>query len=152
MYPYFQEIINYLYLGNSKSLEYSKFDLIINCTKENQVPFPTHYPTECIRIPIRDDPSEYNNLLQILLNTDVLEQIHNQITNKKKVLVHCLMGQQRSCAVVACYLIKYRNLTPEESINFIISKRPIAFFGAVNFLQTIICFFQKSNIKKEAIS
>ena len=152
MYPYFQEIINYLYLGNSKSVEYSKFDMIVNCTKENQVPFPTHYITKCIRIPIKDDPSEYNNLLQILLNTDVLEQIHNHITNKKQVLVHCVMGQQRSCAVVACYLIKYRNLTTEESINFIISKRPIAFFGSVNFLQTIICFFQKSIGKKEAIN
>jgi protein-tyrosine phosphatase len=57
------------------------------------------------------------------------------------------MGQQRSCAVVACYLIKYYNLTPQEAIDFIKLKRPIAFFGNVNFLQTIEFFYQNPKLK-----
>ncbi len=142
MDPYFQEIIGYLFLGNSRSLEYSKFDVIVNCTKENEVHFPTNYNPLCIRIPIKDDPYEYKKLLNILDETNVLEEIHTSIKNKKYVLVHCLMGQQRSCAVVACYLIKYHNLTPIQSIEFIISKRPIAFFGKVNFLQAIEEFYK----------
>ncbi len=137
MDPYFQEIIGYLFLGNSRSLEYSKFDVIVNCTKENEVYFPTHYNPLCIRISVKDEPSEYKKLLNILDETNVLEEIDISIKNKKRVLVHCFMGQQRSCAVVACYLIKYHNLTPIQSIEFIKSKRPIAFFRSVNFLQAI---------------
>ncbi len=137
MDPYFQEIIDYLFLGNSRSLEYSKFDVIVNCTKENEVYFPTHYNPLCIRISVKDEPSEYKKLLNILDETNVLEEIDISIKNKKRVLVHCFMGQQRSCAVVACYLIKYHNLTPIQSIEFIKSKRPMAFFGSVNFLQAI---------------
>ncbi len=137
MDPYFQEIIDYLFLGNSRSLEYSKFDVIVNCTKENEVYFPIHYNPLCIRISVKDEPSEYKKLLNILDETNVLEEIDISIKNKKRVLVHCFMGQQRSCAVVACYLIKYHNLTPIQSIEFIKSKRPMAFFGSVNFLQAI---------------
>ncbi len=141
MDPYYHEIIDNLFLGNSRSLEYSKFDMIINCTKENEIFFPSHYNPLCIRISIKDEPSEYNKLLTILNETNILEDIHKTIKNRKSVLVHCSMGQQRSCAVVACYLMKYYNLTPQESISFIKSKRPIAFFGSVNFLQAIEEFY-----------
>ncbi len=141
MDPYYHEIINYLFLGNCRSLEYSSFDTIVNCTKENEIFFPVHYNPLCIRIPIKDDPSESSKLLSFLDQTNVLEEIHKSIQNKKYVLVHCLMGQQRSCAVVACYLIKYHNLSPQEAINFIKSKRPIAFFGSVNFLEAIEEFY-----------
>jgi protein-tyrosine phosphatase len=147
MDQYFHKIVNYLYLGNSRSLEYHNFDMIVNCTKENDIPFPIHYNPLCIRIPIKDEPSEYNKLLTLLNNTNVLEEIHKNIENKKEVLVHCFMGQQRSCAVVACYLIKYYNLTPQEAIDFIKLKRPIAFFGNVNFLQTIEFFYQNPKLK-----
>jgi protein-tyrosine phosphatase len=61
--------------------------------------------------------------------------------NKKPVLVHCFAGMQRSCAVVACYLIKYYNITPLDAINFIKKKRNVAFFGGVNFMRTLEMFY-----------
>jgi hypothetical protein len=45
---------------------------------------------------------------------------------------------QRSCAVVACYLVKHEIMTPDESVAFIKMKRPIAFEGGVNFIETIM--------------
>ena len=70
------------------------------------------------------------------------------IRNKRSVLVHCSMGIQRSCALVACYLVKYNGWTPTEAINYIKSKRPIAFFGNINFLETIedIYISQKATV------
>ena len=53
---------------------------------------------------------------------------------------------QRSCAVCACYLIKYHKMKPNEAINYIKSKRPIAFFGNVNLLSTIEQFYKQQLI------
>jgi protein-tyrosine phosphatase len=44
------------------------------------------------------------------------------------------MGSQRSPTVAAAYLIKYYGLNVKEAINFVKSKRMIAFYGGnVNF-------------------
>jgi protein-tyrosine phosphatase len=53
------------------------------------------------------------------------------------------MGMQRSCAVVACYLIKYHGMDPIQAIDYIKSKRPFAFFGQVNFIDAINRFFDE---------
>ena len=131
----FDEIVDYLFVGNYKTLELQKFDMIVNCTKN--IYFPTHYNVMCIRISVNDSPDECNKLLYEINNTLVLEHMNYYIRNKRSVLVHCSMGIQRSCALVACYLIKYYGWTPTEAIEYIKTKRPIAFFGNINFLETI---------------
>lgn len=140
MNTHYQEIIDYLFLGDAKSLEFRHFDMIVNCTKD--ISFPNNYQPICIRIPINDEPYHSELLFSELINNNILEQIHNNITTHKlSVLVHCSMGMQRSCAVVACYLIKYYNMTPIEAIEYIKSKRPIAFFGNINLLSAIEKFY-----------
>ena len=130
------EIIEYLFVGNAKSLELlKKYDMIVNCTKD--INFPTHYNTKCIRLSVNDNPDECKKFLYEINNTCVLEHIEYHIRNKQSILVHCSMGIQRSCALVACYLIRYYRWTPTEAIAYIKTKRPIAFFGQCNFLQTI---------------
>jgi len=84
---------------------------------------------------------ECNKLLQLLKDTDVLEKINTSINNKQKVLVHCQTGQQRSGALVACYLIKYNNMNPYTAVNYIKMKRRIVFFGEINFISAIVNFF-----------
>ena len=134
----YDEILENLYLGSASALNHcEKFSLIVNCT--TNVYIKTSVNT--IRIPIDDDPYDTNLFLQLLDDTDVLQQINTSINNKEPVLVHCYAGQQRSCALVACYLMKYNNMTPDKAINFIKQKRRIAFFGAVNFISAIIHFF-----------
>jgi protein-tyrosine phosphatase len=129
------EIIQNLYLGNETSSKiYNDIDIIINCSKD--LPFTK----KClgIRIPIDDSPEESSRLFKFLKTNKVLDIMHNFLGNNKKVLVHCRMGMQRSCTVVACYLIKYYNFTPQQAVAFIKNKRHIAFFGNVNFYRTLI--------------
>lgn len=54
-----------------------------------------------------------------------VEWMHAQISQNKKVYVHCLAGVGRSATVVVCYLIKYSGYTPEQAVLFVNSKRRI---------------------------
>jgi protein-tyrosine phosphatase len=132
----YNEILENLYIGNRESITfYTRFSLIVNCTKTDVQCPPNH--NNCIRIPIDDIPDESDNLTQIIARTNILEKIHKTLSEKKQVLVHCNAGRQRSCAVVACYLVKYYNMTPIQAVEYIKSKRREAFFGSVNFAKTI---------------
>lgn len=134
--PY-NEIVKYLYVGGVGALKTGdEFSMIVNCTRNSNIPFPD-YCKNCVRIPIDDNPNDCEKLLILMKDTEVLRKIHNSIINKETVLVHCFAGMQRSCALVACYLIQYYNITPEKAIEYIKSKRKIAFFGEVNFLKAI---------------
>lgn len=136
----YNEIVDNLFLGNKNAAESHSdlFSLIINCSKD--IPFSKQCK-QGIRIPINDDPGEVINLLNYMKNTTILEQIHTTRTNKQPVLIHCFAGMQRSCAVVACYLIKYYRAPPLLAINFIKRKRNEAFFGGINFIRTLEMFY-----------
>jgi protein-tyrosine phosphatase len=133
-------IVENLLLGNKKSSETygDRMYFVVNCTKD--IKLPTNCK-ESVRIPIDDLPSEADKLLYYMLRTNILQKIHLNITNKKPVLVHCFAGMQRSCAVVACYLISYYNVTPLMAIKYIKQRRRVAFFGGVNFIKTLEMFY-----------
>ncbi|AUL78424.3 phosphatases II [Tupanvirus deep ocean] len=130
------EIIPYLFLGNRSSIDVPnmQFSLLVNCTED--VKFPA-YQAEFIRLSVKDDPYQSTTMYNLIVAQNVLDKIHSYVVNKKPVLVYCGQGSQRSCAVVACYLIKYYGSSPEYAIQFIKSKHPMAFFGNINFIQTI---------------
>jgi hypothetical protein len=133
----YNEIVKNLYVGSASALIHkSIFALIVNCTKSL-----TGAPGS-IRVPIDDDESECDNLIKHLRETNVLERINDALSNKQSVLVHCYAGIQRSCAVCACYLIRYHQMTPESAIAFIRSKRSIAFDDAPTFLNAINTFYE----------
>ena len=144
----YDEIIPNLYLGGVKALvntsnTSSKFSLIINLIKQtymsdNTVPDCKKY----IRLPVNDSPDECDKLLSLIYETQVLEHIHASLQANEPVLVHCFMGIQRSASLVACYLIKYYNMSHSESIIYIKTKRPIAFFGGANFANMIEKFYE----------
>ncbi len=151
------EILPNLYLGSIKALGtyeckaldyYMIVDLIKNTfiqEKHNSLSNVHIY----INLPVHDSPDECDTLLSLIYETQVLEKMHAALQENKPVLVHCFAGMQRSCALVACYLIKYNNMTPYEAIDYIKSKRPIAFFGQVNFMELILLFSKNlfNNIK-----
>lgn len=132
------EIIKNLFIGNRNSVHDDGYDLIINCTKD----LPSTN-TRTIRIPVDDSPDESDNLVHYVEQTNVISEIHKVIEDNGKVLVHCWAGAQRSCAVVAIYLIKYYSLSPLEAIMCIKKQRPIAFFTGANFIEAIKYFYLK---------
>lgn len=142
------EIVESLFLGNAKARISRSYDMIVNCTGD--IEFPPDHKGECIRIPISDTDLQSDSmiLLAILHHKQVLEKMYSFIKTKRPILVHCLMGMQRSCAVVACYLIKYHNMTPQESIDYIKVRRPVAFLYNVNFLFAIEKFYDKHKESK----
>ena len=115
------KIIEYLYLGSANALKQTEhvFSLIVNCTRDGEIPIKPKLSTTAIRVSINDDPKESDKLLTILKDLNVLEQINTHIQNQQNVLVHCMMGMQRSCAVVACYFMKYFDQTPAEAIKYV---------------------------------
>jgi protein tyrosine/serine phosphatase len=138
----YNKISTFLYLGNIDSLDdEDKFHLIVNCTRHIST------ATKCketIRIPVDDHPSEITNMMNYIIKTNVLEKIHTCRMNKQHVLIHCHAGMQRSAAVLACYLIRFYKMTPEEAIRFIKHKRPIAFYPEANFMSVIQTEYYKS--------
>jgi Dual specificity phosphatase, catalytic domain len=146
--PY-NQILDNLYLGGIQSSEknWNDFRLIVNCSKD--IPFQSHRfgmdSPECIRIPISDTPDECENFLEYIFETNVLRRMNQAISEGKPVLVHCYAGAQRSCALIACYLIEFCFVPPEVAMQHIRKCRPIAFFGGANFMSAIRRFHTKMN-------
>lgn len=58
---------------------------------------------------------------QFAFGVHVLEKL---IAMKKKIYLHCRNGHGRAPTIFAAYLIKNKNMSPEEAESFIKSKRP----------------------------
>lgn len=135
------QIVPNLFISNGDTaLEHGHlFDMVINCTPH--VPFPPNVSesvTRLVRIPVDDDPADSSVLASILTTTPVLATMHSCLSQQKRVLVHCQMGQQRSPAVVACYLVVYHSMNPQEAVAYIRRQRPAAFFfGSINLAGAI---------------
>ena len=136
MAPIYNLIIPYLYIGGKDAMYQDiKFDTIINCTPN--FPSPS-YCNNCIRVPVNNSTKDCRKFFDIITKTDVLEQIHNSIQNKKTVLIHCMEGMHRSCSLAACYFMKYHNMNVKDSIYRVKSKRPVAF----NPVYQVFCVIQ----------
>lgn len=143
------EILPNLYIGNMQdATNMTDIDFVINCT--STLPFYSN-TARGIRIKIEDNgnPDEYEKLYDYVQNSNLFHLMDLCLEEKKTILVHCIAGQQRSTSLVACYLIYKLKLNPTQAIEFIRQKRPIAFFGNVNFLHTIQKYYNNINCRPQ---
>ena len=133
---HYHEIIHNLYIGdyqsiNQKFFEKQKKIIVINATPN--VKFNRNIKSINYRIPIEDDLTYKSNLELFFSLSSLTDTINTYLKKKYIVLVHCVAGRQRSCAIVAAYLMKYHNMSLNNAIYTIKKNRPNAFFGNINF-------------------
>lgn len=134
------KVIDNLYIGNydgalDKNIILSHgIKTIVNCTKrKDKINMNVNY----LQIPI-DDPPYMNDINYVNKNfVDIVNFISNA-RNYGNVLVHCVAGSQRSATIVAIFLMVKFKLNYKDAIQFMKSKRPICFFGNVNYMDSLI--------------
>uniref|UniRef100_A0A6C0M2F9 protein-serine/threonine phosphatase n=1 Tax=viral metagenome TaxID=1070528 RepID=A0A6C0M2F9_9ZZZZ len=139
----YNEILPRLWLGSGNASRDRKFmrknniTAILNCTKDIENTFPD---IEYMRIPVDDDLSQDEiRRMKMYIPHAVSFIYKNRVLDKGSVLVHCYAGIQRSAICVLAYLVKTTNLSMNDALRLIISKRPQAFYGgsAINFRRSI---------------
>ena len=117
------QIIENLWVGaissscNREALHEYNIEIIISAFLGSTAEFPYDFNYE--RAKLRDVEDE--DILGDLEN--LLPIIHKNLLEGKGVLCHCQMGRSRSVTIVAAYLIRYKNMTTDEALAFIKSKR-----------------------------
>jgi len=141
-YDDMNEIFPNVFVGNHRAADAfgSQFDMVVNCTPN--LPFADRKvsdPGICVRISIDDHPSRNAEMFMVAANAGVLEKMHEIRTAnpKHKILVHCMAGMQRSCAIVAFYIMKYFGLSLPDAMRCIQQNRPIAFQPQATFLPAL---------------
>ena len=149
MAPVYNLIIPYLYIGGQKAINHDiKFDTIINCTPN--IPCP-NYCKNSIRVPVNNRKKDCQKFFDIITKTDVLQQIHDSIQNKKTVLIHCQEGMHRSCSLAVCYFMKYYNMNIKDSMVYVKRKRNVAFKPVYNVFYVINLYYNYLHPKHDNV-
>lgn len=147
------EILPGLWLGNRKAALDSTWigekgiKCVFNCTKD--IPFLPFIQRQ-YRVPVDDNlrQEEIRNLQ--LWSFEIVKKMFYEYKTGQPILVHCAAGMQRSAACIAMFLIVVKHFTPQQAIQFIQSKRSIAFRPFANFKQSIEGFY--SSFQSEIVS
>ena len=134
-------IIPRLWLGNRHAaldanfIRSNNITVIVNASKD--IPFINDNAAKKYRVPVDDnlEPSEIDNMAK--WSPEIVYMILREYQAGNTILVHCAAGMQRSAAIVAMTLIVMKQMNPDQAIQFIKSKRPIAFFPSANFERSI---------------
>ena len=125
-------------------------------TSKEEIDWVKHEGVKSI-VTIREEPLEEEwledvNYLHIHSNDmgvpefdDLINSVdflHQRITNDEPVMVHCLAGLGRTGTILACYLIKYEQMSADDAIQKVRNER----HGSIqSFSQEEIIFrFEKS--------
>lgn len=138
------EILPGLWLGNRYAaldenwLQAHQITTVFNCSKD--IPFSQEKPRTLYRIPVDDDLSEQEIRNLGLWSWEIAYKITQERAKGGRILVHCAAGMQRSAASIAIYLISTYRCTTDEAIQFLKSKRSVAFYGNANFYKSMKTF------------
>ena len=87
-------------------------------------------------------PSNDMGVPEFIDLVSAVDFIHRRITNNEPVMVHCLAGLGRTGTLLACYLVKYQNMSADEATKNVREERP----GSIQSYpqEEIIFRFEKS--------
>ncbi|EPT02983.1 phosphatases II, partial [Fomitopsis schrenkii] len=88
---------------------------------EEEPKVPQDMGLQTLHVPIRDEVGA--DLLAYLEDTTEWIKVALTENDTNKVLVHCLVGMSRSATVVCAYVLATTNLSPSETIDFVVSRR-----------------------------
>jgi protein-tyrosine phosphatase len=150
------KVLPNVWLGDAKTAEYKKFfekehiEAVLNVTPSVPNFFVYDTSIEYLRVPIYDSEKKRDQIKTFEYFPVMTEFIYkNVILEKKNILIHCHLGQQRSCTAVAAYLIKCYKMSPTDSVKYIHDRKPDSFnFNKhVNFSKSLNKWYRK--IKEE---
>jgi predicted protein tyrosine phosphatase len=137
------EILPGLFIGDrenaadAKWLKQNRITVLINCTKT--LPFPDNAGLiHVLRVSVRDnlETSEIEKMRKYLV--PVSDKIAEWLPNHN-ILVHCYAGRQRSSSIILAYLIRYGELTLDEAIRLLQSKKEDTCSPQFNFYNSFLC-------------
>jgi protein tyrosine phosphatase len=162
---FYNEIIPNLFLGSIESsqnfdfIKNNNISVIVNCSKDivdsfslnllkpiENAPidvqnwlYENSYYIKYYRIPVDDNgkDQEIENFYEYTIN--LLYIIKNEYDKNKKILVHCLAGNQRSASFICAFIMLYKNISLNDSIKILLDKKPnVFFFGSnINFIEAL---------------
>jgi len=130
------KIIDHLYLTDAPGAKDCPNYHHVNCTKDLPKYNSSNY--DFYRVAANDNG--YDGAYFVKDLPGAVKFIHDKLSRQEDVIVHCLAGQQRSCAVIAAFLMAhYEYFTRKgsdinEVVSYMRTKKEDAFHKRVNFL------------------
>jgi len=124
--PNFVQLVSSLYVGNFAAAAHAQelgFDSVLNMASELTVSFDdTLRRVEYKKISL---PDGAHNPIPLHDLKEAVEWIHEQLSNNKKVLVHCRagIGRSGSTAIAYCYFLN-SGWTYQKTLDYVWSKKP----------------------------
>lgn len=77
--------------------------------------------------------------------------IYENASSGKSTYVHCKAGRGRSTTIVICYLVKYKQMMPDEAYGYVKAIRPRVLLAAAQW-QAVQQFYKRNVLKTSALS
>lgn len=98
-------------------------------------------------VPVQDDKASSNLMLDILTESDLLEQISKDIVAKRNVLFHCHAGVSRSVTVAMVTLMSCFDKSRKESYDILHSQRPNMYTFSKGNFEKVLDYYDPSGPK-----
>ena len=161
IYTFCSEVIPNLFLGSVEASENFEFidnkdiSVIVNCSKDisnkfslnllkpieeapNEVQkwlYDNSYYIKYYRIPVDDSGKDIDLEDFYKYTLEILDLVKADYDSGKNILVHCLAGCQRSASFVCAFIMLYKKISLDKSIQYLLEKKPNVFFfgNHINF-------------------
>jgi hypothetical protein len=124
------EIVEGIWLGDAtdamdtETLTEKKVSCVVNCAEKHTLTCGEYYPFGWNYLGLGcDDHASYDILGNHL--SEFCEFMDKCVGEKKKVLVHCAAGINRSATLLIAYLVERRGMSLIDAISLCFQKRPI---------------------------